>query len=207
MDWWIKFGKAWVKIFAYQILDILTNKLLLFHSNNPYLWQSHQFEVSLHSWWIWPNVRHFEIIFIIVIVHITPQKFSKLKVMYYFFSLDGGPPLLSRIPTSSAKETASLKTTFWTIFCFVFVVQFSFLDLIKLLKREFNLAKRLWINEIDENLMNRYDANLLLIIEHTWKSWNDVVHFYSCVFTGRSFQFLLFLRSSNINLISDVLWF
>jgi hypothetical protein len=140
-------------------------------------------------------------------VLITPQQFSKLKVMYYFFSLDGGQPLLSRIPTSSAKETASLKTTFWTIFCFVFVVQFSFLDLIKLLKREFNLAKRLWINEIDENLMNRYDANLLLIIEHTWKSWNDVVHFYSCVFTGRSFQFLLFLRSSNINLISDVLWF
>ena len=135
MDSWIKFGKAWVKIFAYQILDILTNKLLLFHSNNPYLWQSHQFEVSLHSWWIWPNVRHFEIIFIIVIVHITPQKFSKLKVMYYFFSLDGGPPLLSRIPTSSAKETSSLKTTFWTTFCFVFVVQFSFLDLIKLLKR------------------------------------------------------------------------
>ena len=55
--------------------------------------------------------------------------------------------------------------------------------------------------------MNRYDANLLLIIEHTWKSWNDVVHFYSCVFTGRTFQFLLFLQSSNINLISDVLWF
>ena len=55
--------------------------------------------------------------------------------------------------------------------------------------------------------MNRYDANLLLIIEHTWKSWNDVVHFYSCVFTGRTFQFLLFLQSSNINMISDVLWF
>ena len=52
--------------------------------------------------------------------------------------------------------------------------------------------------------MNRYDANLLLIIEHTWKSWNDVVHFYSCVFISFTFQFLPFLRSSNFSLISAI---
>ena len=41
MDSWIKFGKAWVKIFAEQILDTLTYKLLFFHSIITHIYDNH----------------------------------------------------------------------------------------------------------------------------------------------------------------------